>query len=143
MIVPTMAPPIAPDTETDRAAYPSAAVSTLTRIAAGRAATIPVWATASDSAWIRLATQRTAPAVAGTERLSSRRTGRVSTAAAAIAAAIGATIAKTSGGIGVTAGRTHHASATAAMLPQTMNAPVPAIVLSGFQGSAPRLTAER
>src|SRR5258708_2022193 len=118
MIVPTTAPPIAPDTETDRAAYPSAAVTALTRIAAGRIATIPAWAVASDSGRTRLATQRTAPAVAGTDRLSSRRTGRVSTAAAAIAATIGATIVKTSGGIGVTAGRTHHASATPAMLPQ-------------------------
>jgi hypothetical protein len=47
---------------------------------------------------------------------------------------MGAAIANINGGTGTTDGRTHHASATPAALPQMMNAVVPAIDLSGFQG---------
>src|SRR5207344_1841724 len=46
------------------------------------------------------------------------------------------------GGNGVTDGRTHHARATAPAPPHTMNASVPAIDLSGFQGRRPDGTAE-
>src|SRR6185295_16365988 len=98
------------------------AVTALTMIAHGSAGTIASLPAASEAAVMRLATQSTAPAAAGTEMLSSRRTGIVSTSAAVRAARIGAAIVKVSGGNGETAGRTHQASATPASAPNTTNA---------------------
>ena len=74
--------------------------------------------------------------------LSSSLTGIVSASAARTAAATGAAIVNANGGTGATAGRTHHASATPAALPQMMNAVVPATDLSGFHGRRPEKTAE-
>ncbi len=96
----------------------------------------------SDSGVIRLASHSTSAAVSGTEMLSSSRIGIVSTSPASTAAASGAAIVNAIGGSGVTAGRTHHASATAPAPPHTMNASVPAIDLSGFHGRRPDGTAE-
>src|SRR6266576_3621814 len=88
-----------------------------------------------DAAVMRLASHRMAAAVAGTEMLSSRRTGSVSTSAATAAATSGAAIVKVIDGGGATAGRVHHASATPARPPHTTNATVPATALSRFHGS--------
>ena len=142
MIAPTTAPAAAPDRDTVRARYPSQPVSALTPSAHGSAAIIAPRAASTDAAVIRLPIHSTTPAVAGTEMLSSSRIGIVSTSAASSAAASGAAIANASGGTGVTDGRTHRASATPAAPPQTMNASVPAIDLSGFQGRRPEATAE-
>src|SRR5215210_3707727 len=114
----------------------------LTPIADGSAATTMSRAAAIDPPSIKLAIHKTAPAVAGTDMLSSSRTGIVSTSAAATAATIGATMVKASGGSGEIAGRTHEANATAAALPKTMNAVVPATVLSGFHGRRTPVNAE-
>src|SRR6185369_12021478 len=137
MIAPTSAPAAAPLRDTVRARYPSHAVSALTPMAQGSAATIAARAPANDAAVISVPIHNTAAAVAGTEMLSSSRTGSVSTSAASSVAASGAAIVKISGGTGVTAGRTHHANATPARLPKITNAAVPATDLSGFQGIRP------
>src|SRR5882672_11542095 len=142
MIVPTTAPATAPDRDTVCARYPSHAASTLTHSTHGAAATTALRAADTAAASIRHATHSTPPAVAGTVMLSSSRTGTVSANAAATAATSGATIVNAIGGGGATAGRVHHASATPAIPPKTTNASVPAIVLSGFHGRCPRLTAE-
>src|SRR5438445_8786257 len=142
--MPTMAPAIAPERETVLALWPSHAVSTLTPSAHGAAATRAGRVEANDDASIRLASQSTAAADTGTEMLSSRRTGIVSTNAATIAAASVAAIVNDTGGTGSTAGRVHSASATPPNPPKTKKATVPATLLSGHQGSrpCPRLTAE-
>src|SRR5689334_8664088 len=82
-----------------------------------------------------LTIQRTAAAVAGTEMLSSRRTGIVSTNAAVTAARRGATITNIIGGSGAIAARVHHARAIPPEAPNRMNAAVPATLLSRFHGS--------
>src|SRR3954471_23983900 len=134
MIAPTTAPAMAPARETVRARYASHPVTALTPIAHGSAATTAPAAAATDAALIRLAIHSTTAAVAGTVMLSSSRTGIVSASAARTVAASGAAIANANGGAGTTDGRTHHASATPAALPQTMNAVVPATDLSRFHG---------
>src|SRR5947208_1588229 len=128
--MPMSAPTIAPDIDTVRARYPAHATIALTPMAHGRAAAI-VRSDASRAAGvIRLANHRTAPAVAGTETLSSSRTGIVSTSAATMAAASGATISNCHDGSGAIAGRVQQASATAPSPPHTAKAIVPAIVFS-------------
>src|SRR5207248_1792241 len=77
---------------------------------------------ANEDASIRLASQSTAAADAGTEMLSSRRTGIVSTNAATIAAASVAATVNETGGIRSTAGRAHSASATPPSPPKRLNA---------------------
>src|SRR5258706_15422801 len=139
MIDPISAPPIAPDNDTVRARWPSHAVATLTRIAHGSAPSIAVLDASNASPDIRLASHSTIAAEAGTVRLSSRRIGIVSTSAAINAAASGAAAANIIDGAGTTAGRVHHASATAPMPPQTTNAAVPATLLSRFQRNRPPL----
>jgi hypothetical protein len=138
MIAPTSAPATAPRRDTVRARYPSHAVSALTPMAHGSAATISARAPANDSAVISVPIHNTAAPVAGTEMLSSSRTGSVSTTAASSVAASGAVTVHTIGAIGDAAGRTHHASATPAAPPKMTNASVPATVLSGFHGSRRR-----
>src|SRR5919198_3026104 len=128
MTMPTMAPPIVPDSDTVPARYPSQATTTLTRSAHGRWDTTASRDAANASALINDAIARAAAAVTGTEMLSSRRTGIVSTSAAAAAAASGARNANLIDGGGVTAGRVHSASATAAAPPHITNAIVPATV---------------
>src|SRR5437762_1061243 len=114
MIAPMIAPPIAPDADTIFARYPAHAKITLTPMAPGSAASIGAEDRPTASAVMRLASQSTAPAVAGTEMLSSRRTGIVSTIAATIVAANGAHHTHDHAGGGSTVGRVHSASAAEA-----------------------------
>src|SRR5690349_7562446 len=76
----------------------------------------------------------TPPAVAATDRLSSSRTGIVSTSAATRAAAMGARIVNASDGGGDMAGRHHQARHTPAAAPQTANATLPLTVFLRFHG---------
>src|SRR5438046_1024790 len=137
MTQPTSAPPTAPDSDTVRARYPSHAVTTLTPIAQGNAARIVARDASIDDDVIRLPSHSTMPAAAGTDTLSSSRIGIVSTSAATSAAASGTTMVNVIDGGGVTAGRVHHASATAPMPPNTTKAVVPATLLSRFHGRRP------
>ena len=145
MIAPTSAPPIGAGRATPFARdSPSHAVSALTPIAHGSAATIAgARAGQRRRASSGSPIHSTAAAVAGTEMLSSSRTGSVSTSAASNAAASGATI--------VNVDRRHRrrppaASTTRARLPptppKTMKASVPATVLSRFHGRRPTMNAE-
>src|SRR5437870_4734363 len=111
MTAPMMAPAMVPESETVFARYPIHDTIALTTMAYGSAAFTAGHEAANESTVMPLAIQSTIAAVAGTETLSSRRIGSVSTNAAAAAAAIGATRTKISDGSGVTAGRVHHASA--------------------------------
>src|SRR5258708_28267850 len=108
MIDPISAPPTAPDNETVRARWPSQAVATLTPIAHGSAARTIAREASIDANDIKVPSQRTMAAAAGTDTLSSRRIGIVSTSAAASAAPIGAANTNVIDGRGVTAGRVHH-----------------------------------
>src|SRR5579872_1990686 len=132
MIAPTSAPAIAPDVDTVRARWPSHATITLTAIAHGSAWRTIAGTASNASTVIRLASHNTTAAVAGTERLSSRRTGIVSTAAATSAAAPGAIAMNHDDGGGVTLGAVHHARAVAAAPPAMTNARLPPTVLSTF-----------
>ena len=109
-------------------------MTALTPIAHGSVARTAARVASIDADDIRLPSQRTTAAVAGTDTLSSSRIGIVSTSAAASAAASGATIVNIIDGSGVTAGRVHQASATAPRPPQTTKAAVPATLLSRFHG---------
>src|SRR5262245_54562559 len=134
MTMPTSAPAIIPDVETVRARKPSHAVTAFTPIAQGSADKTAGFAASTAVRSIRLATQSTTAAAAGTETLSSRRTGIVSTKAATPAAASGAPTVNTIGGGTASAGRTHQASAIAPGPPNAMNAAVPATDLSRHHG---------
>src|SRR5687768_9947002 len=79
-------------------------------------------------------TQRTEAAVAVTERLSSRSTGRVSTAAAAAAAANPPTTGYHQYAGGTTFSRHHHARTAALSVPKITNARHPPADLRGFHG---------
>ncbi len=136
MIAPTTAPPIAPDTETVFARKPSDAQARLTPNAHGSAATTDADDAATASALIKLVNHSTAPAVMGTEMLSSSRTGSVSTSAAAVAAASGAQMIHAHDAGDAMAGRVHAANVTAAAPPMVTKATVPAIVFSRFHGKA-------
>src|SRR6266516_2054385 len=111
------APTIAPDIDTVRARYPAHATITLTTTAHGSAAAIGRSEASRSAGVIKLANHKTAPAVAGTDMLSSSRTGIVSTSAATTAAASGAAISNCHDGSGVIAGRVQPASATAPIPP--------------------------
>src|SRR5262245_18457357 len=132
MITPTSVPPSIPDRVTIRARYPSQETIPFTARAHGTVRTsrgIDAESAAFDH---QVPTHRTHAATAGTELLSSRRTGIVSTKAAHTAAAIGAMMTKAVEGGDPIADLVHHASATTAAPPYTMNAAVLAAVLSRF-----------
>src|SRR5678810_164116 len=113
----------------------------LTASAHGSVAKIDGNASCSTAAEPMLANHRTAAAVAGTEMLSSSRTGMVSTNAATTAATTGARIVNVIEGWGSMAIRVHQASATPPIAPKPMNAAVPAMLLSRFHGSGELRTA--
>ena len=124
-----------PDRRTVRSSQPPVAATVFTTSAGARlAATASAWP-AHAPAVTRLQSQRTAPAVAGTEILSSSAIGTVSTSPAATAASTGATTMNASAGGGVMAGAVHQAKNTAAAPPAAMNASRPSTLLSGFQAS--------
>src|SRR5215467_4735541 len=102
MTMPTIAPAMVPLGDTVRARYPSHAATTLRATAHGSALITPARAAANAARSTRLPIHRIAAAAAGTERLSSSRTGIVSTKAATTAAARGAAKVNTAGGGGVT-----------------------------------------
>src|SRR6476620_7847078 len=124
------APTTVPDTDTVPARCPSAATTALTAIAHGSVETTADCEAANAAGDIMLINHNTSAADAGTDTLSSSRTGMVSTSAATIAAATGPRTSNQRGGTGVTAGRVQHASAIAPAAPQTAKAMLPAIVLS-------------
>ena len=132
-----IAPATAPAADTARARHPAVAIRPLTTKASSRFAdTVPAaWCQAV--AVTRLAIHRTAPAVAGTDTLSSRRTGIVSTKLAITAAAAGPTTRNAHAGVGCTAAAVHDARAIPAALPPRANATIPATLLSAFHGSRP------
>src|SRR5437764_6355843 len=103
------APTSGPDIDTVPHRYPSHATRALTAIAHGSAdRTVdcdPVRATGE----IKLTSHKTNAADAGTDRLSSSRTGIVSTSAATTAAASGASTSNQRGGSGATEGSVQHA----------------------------------
>src|SRR5205809_450575 len=134
MTMPMRAPVIVPDHDTKRPRYPSHDTTPFTPTAHGSCATTSALFALNASVVKTLAYHSTAAAVIGAEMLSSRRTGSVSTSAAAIAATTGAMRTNDSGGGGVTAGRVHHASATAPTPPHMAKATVPAAVFSRFHG---------
>src|SRR5262245_38332346 len=82
--------------------------------------------------------QRTAADVIGTETLSSRPMGTVSTAAATSAARNGAPREYHPYGGGITAGRHHHIRNAPATPPNSQKATEPATVLRGFHGQRRR-----
>src|SRR5579871_519646 len=90
---------------------------------------------AHASASARLAHHSITAATNGTERLSSRRIGIDSTAAAATAASTVAATSKATGGAEAIAGRVQSASAMPPAEPNTTKAIDPATDLSRFQGS--------
>src|SRR5256712_12584458 len=109
-------------------------MTAFTATAHGSCASTFARAAAMASGVIKLAYHSAAAAVIGTEMLSSRRTGSVSTSAAVTAATSGPTMTNASDGGGVTASRVHSASATAPVPPNTTNAIVPETVFSRFHG---------
>src|SRR5437763_7960534 len=122
MVIPMTAPTSVPDIDTVPKRYPSHATTALTPIAHGSADRTVDCDPLTATGEIRLTSHNTSAADAGTDRLSSRRTGIVSTSAATTAAASGASTSNQRGGSGVTDGRVQHASATAARPPQTTKA---------------------
>src|SRR5262245_23283989 len=133
MMTPTSAPPSIPDRVTVRARYPSQETIPFTANAHGAARTSTGMDAESAAFEHNVPTHRIDAATAGTEILSSRRTGMVSTKAAHTAATIGAMTTNAVGGGDAIAGLVHQASATPAAPPNTMKAAVPAAVLSRFQ----------
>src|SRR5258708_14752447 len=142
MIVPTIAPPIAPAIDTVRMRCPSHATSALIAMATGSVDNIAARDASIAAGEISVAIHKANPAVAGTETLSSSRTGMVSTNAATIAATTGAMTTNARDGCGVIDGRVHHANATPPIAPHAMNAVVPATVLSRFHGTDPARNAK-
>src|SRR5262245_11969859 len=134
-MMPTTAPPTAPEIDTVPARNPSHAMTALSTTAHGRVLSTSSFELTHTSGEINAISHRTAAAANGTEMLTSSRTGIVSTNPAASAATTGAARENVSGGSGAIDGRVHSASATPAMLPKAMKATVPAIVLSLFHGS--------
>src|SRR5262245_7457013 len=132
------APPTSPDSDTVFARYPAHDVTPLIARAGTILPAIASPALSIDAAVVRLHSHRTVAAAAGTERLSSSRTGIVSINAATSAAASGAATTNHHDGGGATAGRVHAAQATAPRPPNTMKPIVPATVFSPFQGSVLR-----
>src|SRR5207245_2766884 len=101
IVMPMSAPTIVPDIDTVPARYPSQATTTLTAIAHGSADRSAACEARNAAGDIKLASHSTSAADAGTETLSSRRTGIVSTNAATTAAASGARTSNQSDGSGV------------------------------------------
>src|SRR4029079_12586996 len=128
MMTPTSAPPSIPDRVTVRARYPSQETIPLTASAHGAVRTSRGIDAESAAFEHSVPIHRMHAATAGTEILSSRRTGIVSTKAAHTAAAIGAMMTKTGEGADSSAEPVHQASATPAAPPNTMKAAVPAAV---------------
>src|SRR5262245_31105545 len=113
MMIPMTAPTIAPEADTAATRAPAHATTTLVNTAAGSAGRTSGKPPVTDSGVTSVAPHSTAAAVAPTVRLSSRRIGRVSTNAAVMAAASGASMMNVADGGGAEDSRDHHARTTA------------------------------